>query len=394
MRVVLVCVHYPPLRSSCAVQMRDLAQEFLSQGHEPIVLVPDENVSSSCVIEILNGVTVCRLNALNTAGVGYFRRALAEAFMPFTMWYGIKKSRLDFSGVDAVIWYSPTIFFGLLVCALKYTTKCKTYLILRDIFPEWMLDLGLMRKGAAYYAFKLFAGLQYFVADVIGVQSPSNLNYLARWKRPRRRLEVLQNWLADAPNIGTSIDISRSALAGRKLFVYIGNMGVAQGMDILLDLAESLQSRVDIGFLFVGRGTELARLKEKARLLGLNNVLFFDEVDSTEMPGLLAQCSVGLVALDPRHNSHNIPGKFLTYLQAGLPVLARINSGTDLVGVIEKEQVGKVYVGGDCHELGEIALALLENESEIVAISERCKKLSHRLFSSSSAVQQIVTALE
>jgi len=104
-----------------------------------------------------------------------------------------------------------------------------------------------------------------------------------------------------------------------------------------------LKDRGDIGFLFVGRGSELPRLRVIARDRLLENVLFYDEVDSGEVPGLLAQCHIGLVALDLRHKTHNIPGKFLTYVQAGLPVLARINANNDLVGLIETEGVGRVY---------------------------------------------------
>src|SRR5204863_2592464 len=78
---------------------------------------------------------------------------------------------------------------------------------------------------------------------------------------------------------------------------------------------------------------------------GLTNTLFFDEIDSCEMPGLLSQCFIGLLTLDPRHKTHNIPGKFLTYLRAGLPVLARVNPGTDLAYLINNEGVGRAYDG-------------------------------------------------
>ncbi|WP_211160137.1 hypothetical protein [Aromatoleum aromaticum] len=57
---------------------------------------------------------------------------------------------------------------------------------------------------------------------------------------------------------------------------------------------------------------------------------------------MYAQCHVGVVALDRRHKTHNIPGKFLTYMQSGLPVLANINPGNDLVDLIDSEQVGRI----------------------------------------------------
>ena len=110
------------------------------------------------------------------------------------------------------------------------------------------------------------------------------------------------------------------------------------------------------------------------------------------MPGLLAQCNVGLIALDPRHKTHNIPGKFLTYLLAGLPVLARVNAGTDLAQLIEKEGVGKAYVGDLVEVFANIAEDLADNAVERDTMAARGYILANRMFSSDVAVHQIVSA--
>jgi glycosyltransferase involved in cell wall biosynthesis len=393
-RIALISTDYPPLRSSAAVQLRDLAQELVQQGHEPVVMVPAEGLDKAWVTEILDGVQVLRLAALPIRDIGYVRRTIGETILPFAMLYGIRKSPFRSVQWDAVIWYSPSIFFGSLVAVLKRSSNCGSYLILRDIFPEWAVDLGLLHRGLAYHFFKMVARYQYAVADTIGVQSPSNLAYLAGWtKRPGRRLEVLQNWLTVAPNAGSSISVAATSLAGRTIFVYIGNMGVAQGMDILINLAASLRNRRDIGFLFVGRGSDVSRLRESATKQALDNILFHDEVDSREMPGLLAQCHIGLVALDPRHKTHNVPGKFLTYMQAGLPVLARINASTDLADLIEKEGVGCVYVGQSLEALRQIAEQLADDHGGRKQMSARGSALAQRMFSSKVAAGQIVAAL-
>lgn len=206
-------------------------------------------------------------------------------------------------------------------------------------------------------------------------------------------MEVLQNWLAEAPSSECSISVCDTPLAGRRIFVYAGNMGVAQGMGILLDLAESIKYRTDIGFLFVGRGSDAQRLRNDASVRGLDNVVFFDEIDPNDIPGLYAQCDVGLVALDPRHKTHNIPGKFLSYMQCGLPVLATINPGNDLVGLIENEGVGRVGTDTSVESLGRMALALVDDLVPDDGIKNRCKALAARLFSPEAAVKQIVEAL-
>lgn len=250
-----------------------------------------------------------------------------------------------------------------------------------------------MRKGLAYAFFKGIAQIQYAAADVIGVQTESNLVYMDGWLRhPGKRVEVLHNWQTPTLNTGSTIDIASTSLAGRKIAVYIGNMGVAQGMDVLIDLAESLSHREDIGFLFVGRGSEVSRLRERVRASDLANTLFFDEVDSREMPGLLAQCFIGLLALDPRHKTHNIPGKFLTYLLAGLPVLARVNQGTDLMQLINDERVGSAFDSSCPEQLGKFIERLINNRAEYKAMSGNGLGLAKRMFSSINAVNQIMAS--
>jgi len=393
-KIALISVHYPPLRSSCAVQMNDLAQEFLLLGHQPIVIVPAEGLDKGCRSEIVDGVQVFRISAFKTVGVGNIRRAINEILLPFIMVYRIRKSNLPVKALSAIVWYSPTIFFGPLVKALKNSANCPTYLILRDIFPEWTLDLGILRKGPIYYFFKFVAGYQYSVADVIGVQTESNLKYLEKWAiDPNKKLEVLNNWLSLATIKKTSISFTNTSLKGRKIFVYIGNMGIAQGMDVLIDLADSLRKRQDIGFLFVGRGTEVERLKASVSSKKLDNVLFHNEIESKEMPGLLAMCHVGLIALDPRHKSHNIPGKFLTYMQADLPVLAKINPDTDLGNLIVEKGVGSVYLGDEVNDFKTMAENLVDDKSKLQAMSERGVVLNQKLFSSSRAANQILTSI-
>ena len=394
LRVALISIHYPPLRTSAAVQMSDLAREFVRQGHETLVITPSEGLTSRWSIEVIDGVQVLHLAGMRISLTSHLRRTIFELSLPFLMILGLRVSPYRNTKWDLVVWYSPTIFFGPLIFYIKYKLDCKAYLILRDIFPEWACDLGIIRKGFAYYFFKLVANFQYAIADTIGVQTPSNLNYFAGWKNLNsKHLEVLQNWQTPIQDVGCSIQVKDTALAGRKIFVYIGNMGIAQGMDIMIDLAFQLRHRNDMGFLFVGRGSEVDRLKLRVAELSILNTLFFEEIKSDEMLGLLAQCHIGLLALDPRHKSHNIPGKFLTYLTAGLPVLARVNANTDLVGLIEGEGVGIVYVGQSIKDFKEAAEEIVDNSIQYEMMACRGPKLAKEKFSTSNAVRQIIQAV-
>ncbi|WP_152207611.1 glycosyltransferase family 4 protein [Marinobacter changyiensis] len=395
MKFVLIADTFPPLRTSGAVQLRDLSREFLRQGHSLTVMLPTPDMQEPWALENRDGVQVLRLKTPKTKDIGYVQRTLGEFLMPFAMLRNLRKSPLADTSWDGVVWYAPSIFFGPIANALKKANDCRGYLIIRDIFPEWAVDMGLMGRGLPYRFFRAVANYQYSVADVIGIQTPGNAVYFDEWRKDEsRKLEVLQNWLADAPAGHCSIDVAKTVLAGRKVFVYAGNMGVAQGMDILLDLAESLGDRQDIGFLFVGRGSDVQKLAADAKRRNLDNVLFHDEIDPDEIPGLYAQCDVGLVALHPRHKTHNIPGKFLTYMQSGLSVLANINEGNDLVNLIQEEQVGAVATDGTVDSLKRMAESLIEQREVDAELPSRCRAVYKRLFSPETAVKQIVGALE
>lgn len=394
MKIILVADTFPPLRTSGAVQLRDLCREFVRQGHVLTVLLPSSDQKEPWKIEEFEGVQVLRLKAPRTKDVGYFRRTIAELVMPFAMLWQLRKSPFSNLKWGGVIWYAPSIFHGPLVKSLKKSSGCKGYLIIRDIFPEWAVDMGLMGRGIPYLFFDAIARYQYSIADVIGVQTPGNINYFDRWlKKSSRSLEVLQNWLDKPAQNKCSIRVNETSLAGRKILVYAGNMGVAQGMDILLDLASKLQSQQDTGFLFVGRGGDFVRLKITSEAMKLGNVLFFNEIHPDEIPDLYSQCSVGIVSLDSRHKSHNIPGKFLTYMQCGLPVLANINAGNDLARIIRDEQVGQVCESNNIDELLQMTQKLLAQIESDVNLPNRCITLFKREFSVEKAVQQIVTAL-
>ncbi len=398
MRIVLIADTFPPLRTSGAVQLRDLSCEFIKQGHALMVMLPAVGLSTPWLLEDYDGVQVLRLRAPQTKDINYVSRTINEFLMPFAMLLNLRRSPFAQENWDGVVWYSPSIFLGPIANALKKASHCKSYLIIRDIFPEWAADMGLMGRGLPYRFFKTIANYQYSVADVIGIQTEGNRTYFA--DKPYSRIEVLQNWLAEAPNVGCSIDVAGGKLAGRTIFVYAGNMGVAQGMDVLLDLAERLHSRSDIGFLFVGRGSDAKRLRVDADKRGLSNVEFHDEIDPAEIPGLYAQCNVGIVALDPRHKTHNIPGKFLSYMQTGLPVLASINPDNDLESLILREGVGRVCTDQSVDTLEQMAVELVRvvatgtGAAGSAAIAERCRALFFRLFSPANAVTQIVNALQ
>jgi len=387
-RLLLVVDVFMPVRTSAAVQMRDLARTLLRLGHECAVLTPDERLRERWSFAAEDSIPVLRIRSGPLKRINLVRRAINELALSGWMWSGYRDSPLAAQDWDGIVFYSPTIFFGRFVSRLKSLHACPAFLILRDVFPDWAADMGVMRKGPHYWLFKAYARYQYAVADFIGIESPSNRRYFSD---ANERVQVLANWIDLGAAAPPDISLPPS-LSGSTILVYAGNIGVAQDMDNLLRLAASLRSRPDCKLLSVGDGTDRARVQAERARQGLDNVVFLPEVDPQELRGLLRGCHIGLISLDRRLKSHNIPGKLLSYLEAGLPVLASTNPGNDLRLVIEKSGAGVVEWNGDDQQFHEAARRMLNDPEERSRMAGAATALCRTMFSSDVVAKQIVNA--
>jgi glycosyltransferase involved in cell wall biosynthesis len=170
-------------------------------------------------------------------------------------------------------------------------------------------------------------------------------------------------------------------------------MGVAQDMDNLVRLATRLRSRDDVALLLVGAGSEVPRLRAALSAAGLANVVLVDEVDSEHFRAVLRRCHVGLITLDRRLTTHNIPGKLLAYLEAGLPVVASINAGNDLIAMLTESGAGIGFVNGSDEEFAGETLALVVDAARCAKMSRNARALLAQRFSVETATRQLLTAL-
>lgn len=387
MKIAIIADSYSPMKTSAAVQLHDLTSGLIERGHSVTMIVADSELESDWASESVNEVDLLRLRVRPYKDIRYAKRIINEFLMPFSMKLNFNKTPFSNTEWNAVLWYSPTIFLGPFARYLKVSSRCPGYLILRDVFPDWASDLGIIRHGPAYWFLKAVARYQYSIADIIGVQAKGNLKYFDYLKQPHKKIiTVLNNWLSEPKNIGCTIQIEQTKLKGRTIFVYAGNMGIAQGMDILISLAIRLQHLNDVGFVFVGRGKYMQRLQGISEKNNLENILFFNEISPDEIAGLYSQCHIGLVALDRQHKSHNIPGKFLSYLMNGLPVLANVNANNELVEIIKNEKIGRVCSTDSIDELVFSAVSLLNEIDEVRDLGMRCVKFAQSAFSVESTI--------
>ena len=392
--LILVDCYYPSAKSSAKL-VHDLGVELDRQGNQIFVLTPSESVAESLTTSIEDNLLVARVKAGKIKGANKMPRALEEIQLSTNLWRKAKHFLCQ-NRCDLILFYSPSIFFGPLVRRLKSLWACPAYLILRDIFPEWAVDAGIFRRGLAYRYFRRMETYQYEIADLIAVQSPGNLEYFARaFPQKQFRLKVLYNWTSLAePDLAHTNYRARLGLEKKLVFVYGGNIGVAQDIDNLLRLAARLTPRPNIHFLLVGGGTELARLNDSIAASGLRNIQVLPSVGQNEYLSMLSEFDVGLISLHPRLKTHNVPGKLLSYLYWGLPVLASLNPGNDLFDLLKRNRAGFCFVNGDDENLAAAAQLLADHQDLRSEMGRNARQLLEHTFSVKRAADQILTHLQ
>lgn len=398
MRIVIVTDSFPPFKNSAAVLIFSLAETLASMGHQLLVITPSAEIEHMYNEEDYGGFKLLRIRSGQIKSYHSFFRGLSELTLFFGLLWKFKKTTYAMSQWDLVIWYSPSIFLGGLVKYLKQRSK-SSYLILRDIVPEWMVDVGLIKKGLSYFFLKRMAMHQYRLADVIGVQSIGNKTYIEKLELPNlKKLEVLPNWM---PSISTHYRISernnsltnlqQTILAEKKILIYAGNLGEAQGVENFAQLLLRQKDQTEIGFLIIGRGSKKEWLKNYIKANQITNALILDEVDLVTLCEYYHQSHLGLIFLDPSHQSHNIPGKFISYLEASLPVIAFVNANNDLVHLIHNHKLGMAF--HDLEELSREILPFINRIDEDRAISIRARDFYELHYRPMAIAKQILKTL-
>jgi len=397
MRIALLPDDYLPSSTLVHAKMfHELAHEFMKQGHDVVVITPGvPNQIEKLIIETVEGVVVWRFRAGLRRGVGKLRRAINESFLSLSAWRAIKYE-VNKAPFDLCINYSPTIFFGNLTAKLRSLHSTYVYLVLRDMFPQWAIDEGLIIQGSLIEKyFRFFERLNYSSADFIGLMSLKNLQLFEKMTGSIYRTEVLYNWAdKDAFPCKSHVFGVRELLGlqDKVIYFYGGNIGHAQDMGNLLRLAEAMRHIDSAHFIFLGQGDEVDLVKSTIESKKLINCSFMPSVSQQEYKLLLNEIDVGLFSLSANHTAHNFPGKLLGYMVHSLPILGSVNKGNDLIDVIHTANAGFIYNNGDDHAFYEAAKKLAIDVSLRKKIGQNANQLLAEKFSVESAALKILNS--
>ena len=374
--------------------MYDLAQALANQQHDVTVVTTSEDQESKVCTSKENQINVIRIKTKKFASISKASRLLREVQLSNLIWKNCKHF-FKKNHFDLIVFYSPPIFFSSLVKRLKKRWKAKVYLILRDLFPQWTVDIGLISQhGLPYKFLHYFEKKQYKIADVIGVQSEYNLHYFTEKKlKIHGRLEVLNNWkqINNLQNKPSNLR-EKLNLTNKVVFIYGGNIGIAQDMPSITRLAEKFLTFDNVHFLLIGNGDELNTIKQIIKQKKLANISIHPPLTPQKYLSALTEFDIGIISLSKHLKTHNFPGKMLDYMNAKKPILASINKGNDLQQCLKLGNAGLVSMNGDDDQLFENAKRLVTSPKLRETMGENGFQLLNNKFSSEKIAKQIINS--
>lgn len=330
----------------------DLLREFRNNGHSIYTISPyEKRIGKETEYKEINGVHMLHVKTGNATGnVGLIEKGIAQLLLEGCFISGIKNY---FQSVkfDLIIYSTPPITFYKAIEYVKKRDGAKTYLLLKDIFPQNAIDLGMMRKtGLKAPLYKFFRNKEkklYAISDYIGCMSQANVDYVIK-----HNPEVNPRKVEVCPNCVDPMDLSvdeetRVKIRGKYgipidkiVFVYGGNLGKPQGIDFLIKCLESQKNNEEAYFLIVGDGAEFGKLEAFVNSASQDNLKLMKRLPKEDYDAMVGACDVGMIFLDHRFTIPNFPSRLLAYMQAKIPVLAVTDPNTDIGKVITEGGFG------------------------------------------------------
>ena len=352
----------------------DLLREFVKYGNNVFVVTPVERKYKESTQLVDQGkAKILKVKTLNIQKTHIIEKGLGTFLIEFQYLSAIKK---HFSGIhfDLILYSTPPITLVKPIAYVKKRDGAKTYLLLKDIFPQNAIDIGIMSKsgikGLLYKFFRKKEKQLYEVSDHIGCMSQANVDYVLKHnpKISPQKVEICPNSIefvdmslteSERLDMRSKYDLPLD----KKVFVYGGNLGKPQGIPFLIDCLRAEKESQDAFFLIVGDGTEYDKLHSFVFDEKPQNVKLMKRLPKEDYDRLVAACDVGMIFLDHRFTIPNFPSRLLSYMQAGLPVLACTDPNTDIGNVIEEGKFGWWCESNSIEEFIAICEKIIQIES-------------------------------
>ena len=331
----------------------DLMRKFCDEGHEVYIVSPRERrTGEKTRLYETGGVHILGVRTLNLQKTNVIEKGIGQVLVETQFKKAIKKHLGDIKA-DLILYSTPPITFPKVIQYLKQSNpQAKTYLLLKDIFPQNAVDLGMMKKtgpkGVLYHYFRKKEKKLYSLSDHIGCMSPANVRYILV-----HNFEVNSNKVELAPNSYERVektvmtDDERRAIREKyalpvncPIFIYGGNLGKPQGISFLIQCIDANANRGDCHFVVVGDGTEYGKLETWYKTKQPKRVSVFQRLPKEDYDQLVRACDVGLIFLDYRFTIPNYPSRLLPYLMEKKPIIAATDPNCDMGSIAEQNGYG------------------------------------------------------
>lgn len=334
----------------------DLLRYFVEKGHMVYVVSPRDRRLGIKTYEKDDGsVHYMGVRTLNLQKTNVIEKGVGQILVSSQFKSAIKKYWGNMA-FDLILYATPPITLqGVVQWLKKKNPQAMSYLMLKDIFPQNAVDIGMMTKngikGILYKHFRRQEKKLYAISDYIGCMSPANVEYVLK-HNPELRSDKVE----EAPN---SVELEERVLepgqekgeryyirskyilpTDKPIFIYGGNLGKPQGIPFLIDCLEANKNRSDCFFIIVGNGTEYERIMEWEGSSGASNVKIMRGLPKKEYHELVRTCDVGLIFLDHRFTIPNYPSRVLSYMEYKMPVLCATDPNSDMGRIVEENGFG------------------------------------------------------
>lgn len=331
----------------------DLMRKFRSEGHTLYIVSPTERRDGRKTMLIeQDGVHILSVRTLNVQKTNVIEKGIGQLSIEYLYKKALKKYC---KGVkfDLILYSTPPITFPNVI---KYAKKCnpdaKTYLLLKDIFPQNAVDMGMLSKhGIKRILYRYFRSKEkklYALSDWIGCMSPANVDYVLKHNPEvsRLKVELAPNAFEVLPYEELS-EVERKAILSKynlptdiPIFIYGGNLGVPQGIPFLIKCLDANKERRDCHFLVVGNGTYYNRVQKWCLDTKPASVSVMKGLPKEDYDILVKACNIGLIFLDYRFTIPNYPSRLLPYLENKMPIIACTDPNCDTGTIAEENGYG------------------------------------------------------
>lgn len=348
---------------------QDLLRKFRNEGHEVTIVSPVERrkrVPTHFKEE--QGVSMLRVRTFNIQKANIVEKGIGTLAIEYQFLFAIKKF-LSNKKFDLILYSTPPITFAKVIEYIKRRDDASSYLLLKDIFPQNAVDMGMLKPGGVLYKqFRKKERRLYQLSDTIGCMSPANVRFVKEHNPDLNPFKIEVNPNSIEPIIITYSIQDKIAIRtkyelplDKKIFVYGGNLGKPQGLDFLIETIEHVHNE-NAYFLIVGDGTEFPKLLNWFIKYKPNNAKLLRKLGKDDYDKLLGSCDVGLIFLDKRFTIPNFPSRLLSYLEMKIPVIAATDPNTDIGDIIYEAGCGYKVLSGDLRKMKEVVEQLVSTD--------------------------------